>query len=290
MPATELRFKTSHADIALSQSAGAGLPIVMLHGNSCNRKVFDAQMESAIGEAHRLIAIDLPGHGESTNAFDPERTYTLPGYAQVVVETLGELGIDRAAVFGWSLGGHVALEMVEHFDGMVGLMVTGTPPVGRAPEAIQAGFQPTPHIGLAGKPEFTEEDAAIFAFACYGDPASPAAHEAFARADGNARAVMFASMFAGKAADERRIAETSRLPLAIVNGQNDPLVSLEYIAGLDYANLWDQHCFVLRDAGHAPFMQVPDVFNGIFSRFVVDMEVRAAERPPVATASSISAA
>ena len=289
MSSSDRTVTTSHADIAVSETAGSGVPIVMIHGNSSNRRVFARQMDGAVGDGHRVIALDLPGHGESSDAQEPDRTYTMAGYAEAVIETLAAMDVDRAAVFGWSLGGHIGLELIARFPGMIGLMITGTTPVGRAPEEIQSGFQPSPHIGLAGKADFSAEEAGIFAFATYGDPQSAEAHQAIARTDGRARAVMFASLFAGQASDQRKIAETSPVPLAVVNGEHDPLVDLDYIGSLAYANLWEEHCFVLRGAGHAPFMQVPDVFNPTFERFAADMNMRAGTVRHMAS-SSVTAA
>lgn len=279
MSVSSRTIKTSHADIAVSETSGDGLPAVMLHGNSSCKEAFRLQLNGEVGESHRLVAIDLPGHGASSDAFDPERTYCMPGYADAVVETLAAMGVERATVFGCSLGGHIGLELLPRFDGLVGLMITGAPPVGRSPEEIQAGFKPTPHIGLVGKPEFTDEDVEIFAAACFGAAADEMLRQAIVRTDGRARALMFASLFAGQASDQRQLAVGSDIPIAIVNGADDPLVNLDYVGSLPYRSLWDQHCYVLRGAGHAPFVQAPDPFNGVFARFLDDMEKRAARSP-----------
>jgi pimeloyl-ACP methyl ester carboxylesterase len=52
-------------------------------------------------------------------------------------------------VFGWSLGGHIGIEMVLRFPGMRGLMITGAPPVG--PNNMAQGFTSSPQTGDAGK-------------------------------------------------------------------------------------------------------------------------------------------
>lgn len=274
MSVTNRKIKTSHADIAFSETSGGGLPVLFIHGNSSCKEVFRRQLESPIGDTYHLIAIDLPGHGASSDAFEPERSYTMPGYADAAVETLALLGVQSAVVFGWSLGGHVALEMIPRFGGLVGLMITGAPPVGRSPEEIQAGFRPTPHIGLAGKPEFTAEDVEIFAVATCGQPVDPVLRQAIVRTDGRARGMMFASLFAGQASDQRKLAENSPVPIAVVNGTDDPLVNLAYVNGLSYRNLWDNHCYVLRGAGHASFLQAPEAFNAIVTRFLGEMAKR----------------
>lgn len=288
MSVSDGRVQTSHGTIAYSETSGQGLPLVLVHGNSADRRAFRRQLGSDIGSAHRLIAFDLPGHGDSDRASDPEVTYSIKGYANAVTEALSQMGIERAAVYGWSLGGHVALEMVPVFPGMVGLMLTGTPPIPPVLEEAQAGFQPSPNLGILGKPDLTDEEIAILAFATYGELADDAARETIRRTDGVARAVMFGSLMAGGISDERAIAETAPLPLAMINGEADPIVNLDYISGLSYANLWEDHHFILRGAAHAPFLQVPEVFNPILGRFAGAMEKRASN--VVVAGSVVSAA
>jgi pimeloyl-ACP methyl ester carboxylesterase len=237
MGTSEKTVSTRPAEIAASESSGKGLPIVFLHGNSMSKEVFRGLMSGPLGEKHRLIALDLPGHGKSSNAHYPAETYTMAGYADCVVEVMQAMGIQQAAFYGWSLGGHVALELMARWPGTVGAMISGTPPVGVTPEAIQAGFQPIPQIGLAGKPDFSEDDVALFAMATCGAAADESVRQMIRRTDGQARQIMFASLLAGQASDQKRIVETSPVPVAVVNGANDPLVNLDYVGGLNYANL-----------------------------------------------------
>jgi pimeloyl-ACP methyl ester carboxylesterase len=116
---------TSHGSLAVEESAQGGIPVLLIHGNSSCRAVFRHQMQGRLAENHRLIAFDLPGHGQSSNAPDPTWSYTRPGFADAAVELLEKLGVTEAIVFGWSLGGHIGIEMVPRFSGMRGLMITG---------------------------------------------------------------------------------------------------------------------------------------------------------------------
>jgi pimeloyl-ACP methyl ester carboxylesterase len=278
MSVTNTTIKTSHADIAVAETAGEGLPVVLLHGNSACKEVFSRQLESELGDRYRMVAVDLPGHGASSDAFDPQRSYTMPGYAEAMVEVLAMMGIDRAVVYGWSLGGHVGMEMLTRYPGMVGLMISGAPPVGQSMEEIQAGFRPLPGAVLAGQPDLSEEEIEIFALGNYGPPVEPMMREAIARTDGRAREMMIAGFFTGQASNQRDLAVNSVVPLAVVNGADDPLVNIEYVGSLPYTNLWDKHCFVLRGAGHAPFLRVPEAFNNVMGRFLDDMAKRAKSR------------
>jgi pimeloyl-ACP methyl ester carboxylesterase len=275
MPTSHSTVQTSRADIAVSQTAGTGLPVLLIHGNSSCKEVFGGLLNSEFGDKYRLIAFDLPGHGASGDAIAPEETYTLPGYAATAAELISALGIGKAVVYGWSLGGYVGLEMAPLFPGLVGLMISGAPPVSPTAESLQAAYRPNPQIGLLGKPEFTAEDTEAFTTATYGPAANDTLRQAAQRTDGRARALMFAGLFAGQFADQRRIIETSSFPVAVVDGADDRFVNTDYVSGLRYAKLWDEHCYVLRGVGHIPFLEAPDLFYPIFGRFLADMESRA---------------
>jgi pimeloyl-ACP methyl ester carboxylesterase len=248
----------------------------MIHGNSSSGEIFRNQFEGEIGRAHSLIALDLPGHGASSDARDPERTYSMPGYADAMVETLKSIGIERAIVFGWSLGGHIGLEMISRFPGLVGLMITGTPPVGLGEEAVAKGFREHPHMASAGKEHLTAEQTESFAHATCGDPFEPFLLAAVKRTDGRARRLMFESFGAGRGDDQSKIVATAKTPLAVVNGIDEPFVNLAYVSGLKYANLWEGRTHEIPNSGHAPFWDAPAAFDLIFSRFISNMNALAA--------------
>lgn len=62
---------------------------------------------SALDERSCCVAPDLPGHG-SSHGLTP-RAYTIEGTARMLDELLDELGISRAALVGYSMGGRLAL-------------------------------------------------------------------------------------------------------------------------------------------------------------------------------------
>ncbi len=134
---------TSHGSLAVEESGQDGIPVLLIHGNSFCRGVFRNQMQGQLANNHRFIAFDLPGHGQSSNAADPNRSYTRPALADAALELLDKLGVAEAIVFGWSLGGHIGIEMLPRFPGMRGLMISGAPPVSR--NRMSQGFNASPH-------------------------------------------------------------------------------------------------------------------------------------------------
>lgn len=263
---TERLLETSHGKIAIEESSGKGLPVLMIHGNSSCNVVFRNQFESGIGESFRLIAPDLPGHGKSENARNPERSYSMPGYADCMTEVLSLLGVPRAAVFGWSLGGHIGLEMISRYPGLAGLMITGTPPV-IAADAWK-GFRASPHMNLAGKEHFTEEDIDNYAKHTCGEPYDPVLREAVACTDGRARLLMLGKFLRDEGANQAEIVKGRTPPIAVVNGADEPFVNVDYLDTIPFSNLWEGRTIKLEKSGHAPFWDSPDRFNPILERFL----------------------
>lgn len=273
MARSSRRVQTSHGVLSLVESRADGPAVVMIHGNSSAKEVFSRQLDAPFGDRYRLIAFDLPGHGASTDAPDPERTYSVHGFADAAIELLAAIDVAEAAIVGWSLGGHVALEMMGRWPGVRAVWITGTPPLGADPADIETAFLPGEHMTLTFKPDFTDDEAAVYAQETIGMSVAlePWMLEAARRADGRFRPLMVQSMMEGKDLDEKKIAATARQPLAVVSGGAEPFVSNDFLAGLDYANLWDGRVHILDGLAHAPFWEAPDTFNPLLERFLADV-------------------
>ncbi|BET96690.1 alpha/beta fold hydrolase [Xenorhabdus taiwanensis] len=264
-------IQTRYAGIAVTDTGGSGLPVLFIHGNSSCQKIFRHQINQLKGK-YRILALDLLGHGSSSNASEPRQAYSMPSFAHMVIEVLEKIGINRVVVFGWSLGGHIGLEMLALFPKMIGLMICGTPPVSVGADNVALGFRPG--LGLAGKAKFTEEDIKNFVSDTYGVNAThePFIIEAVIRTDGLARQYMFEAFLSPQATDQKLLAETSETPLAIVNGADDPYINFDYINGLNYRNLWKREIVNLAGLGHAPFWESPELFNPILVEFLKDFQ------------------
>ena len=86
----ERMIETSACDIAIVESTGTGPTVLFVHGNSSCKEVFRNQLQGAIGQTWHCVAMDLPGHGRSSDAWDPETTYNMPGYADAALRRLAE--------------------------------------------------------------------------------------------------------------------------------------------------------------------------------------------------------
>jgi 2-succinyl-6-hydroxy-2,4-cyclohexadiene-1-carboxylate synthase len=98
---------------------GDGPALVLLHGFTGSVATWEPAC-SLLAARHRVVAIDLPGHGSSPA---PVRSGGLPHVAEELVKTLDRLAIETASWLGYSLGGraalHVALAHPERVDRLV---------------------------------------------------------------------------------------------------------------------------------------------------------------------------
>lgn len=269
---TARTIRTAAGKIALLETNGTGLPLVMIHGAGASKEVFMRQLESPLGEQHRIIAMDLPGHGDSDDAHTPATAYTLRGFAATVTEVMATLEVAQPAIYGWSLGGHIAIELMASSPRVAGLMLSGAPPVEAGPLGMLRGFHTHWDLLLASKAHFSRRDAERFHQLCFGETGSPTFLKAIERADGRTRPIVFRSMMRGECADQKRAVESAAVPVAMINGAHDPIVRLGYLSSLRYRTLWEERCYVIAGAGHAPFWAAPGPFNELLGRFLHDVE------------------
>jgi pimeloyl-ACP methyl ester carboxylesterase len=268
---TVRQVETSHCKIAIKQSSGSGMPILFIHGNSSCKEVFRNQLNGSIGSTFHCIAMDLPGHGKSEDAKNPEQTYTMSGYADVALQVMTALNLDSFVIVGWSLGGHIGIEMLSRSSEIDALLISGTPPVSKDPASMAQAFLPSDHMGFTGKEVLTPEEAESYAHATCG---SKARYENFLgdavrRTDGRARRIMMEAAIRGEGADQRQVVESDPRPLAIVNGADEPMVNNDYVKALSYKNLWEDKVHLIPNVGHAPFWEAPDEFDALLTRFLL---------------------
>ena len=85
-----------------------GTPLILLHGGLFNIDLQFGELLSSLAAGRQVIAADFQGHGRTN---DIDRPLTSSDLASDVVGLLQHLGVTRADVFGFSVGGAVALHL-----------------------------------------------------------------------------------------------------------------------------------------------------------------------------------
>ena len=136
---------------------GTGEPLVVLHGAYMTIGTM-GELVPALAENRRVIAVELQGHGRTADVVDRPLTYER--MADDVAALLGQLGIGEADVFGYSMGGGVALQVAIRHPGLVRKLVAAAASYrseGVYPEVLQGIEHITPEV-FAGTPWREEYD------------------------------------------------------------------------------------------------------------------------------------
>jgi pimeloyl-ACP methyl ester carboxylesterase len=115
---------------------GRGEPeVVFLHGGGQNARTWDLVL---LGLGRPALAIDLPGHGQSS--WREDKDYGPGRNAEAVAAVLGELAPDARGVVGMSLGGLTLIRLAAAHPGLVrrAVLVDVTPGSGEASQRLTA--------------------------------------------------------------------------------------------------------------------------------------------------------
>jgi pimeloyl-ACP methyl ester carboxylesterase len=245
---------------------------IFIHGHCTNKNFFSQQFISPLFAKYRLVALDLPGYGKSNPPADPQKVYSFPGFADSVSEVVNVMKLENVIVIGWSLGGHVALELTSRLPQLRGLLITGTPPIEISAEGLSRGFQvANPKIlECFGKGSLTYEEAELFATISgynYSEEKKFIV-DAVLQTDEGAKTIYPLSILKGVGQNELKIVSEWSLPIAVIAGEQDAGINNDYIIQeVKFKNLWRKKVHVIPNAGHAVFMEQPVEFNTILEQF-----------------------
>ena len=139
------RTGTSSAGLYYEVS-GAGDPIVLIHGFSVDRRMWDLQMPALQGR-FTVIRYDLRGHGKSAPPSSPYST------SDDLRSVLDAVDVRRAALVGLSAGAQVATDFALAYPDRVTRLVLTAPGVGGMAMPPLPWMQPVLQAATAGEPE-----------------------------------------------------------------------------------------------------------------------------------------
>jgi pimeloyl-ACP methyl ester carboxylesterase len=128
------------------ETQGTGKPLILLHGGFGVIGMFEQNLP-AFAEKRQVIAVELQGHGHTA---DIDRPLSFENMADDVAALILDLGIERADILGYSLGGGVALQTVIRHPEMVRKLVLVSAPCksdGWYPEVLAGMRSMSPEMG-----------------------------------------------------------------------------------------------------------------------------------------------
>lgn len=253
----------------------AGAPIVLLHCYTCSLHWWD-RLAPILAENHRVIRIDLLGHGGSQK---PASGYSIEDQAALVAGALDRLGVQGAVVVGHSMGFPVATALAQQASQLVDRLVNiNSGPTGDSCELpFVARLEYLPVIGQAMwrlAPDFMIERAVKDAFAPGFDIDDGFDEEGQAVDD--VRAMTYTSFKESHDAYDKfndvplddRVRE-STVPLLSIFGTEDQLCDPE-TSQEAYATVPGAQTAEIEGAGHSPNVEKPEETARLIERFAAE--------------------
>jgi pimeloyl-ACP methyl ester carboxylesterase len=258
--------------LAATDTGGDGSPLVFVHGNSSSRAGWARQLQGPLARDHRLVALDLPGHGASSwLGQDVAERYTLAGYAGILAGALRALGLEGAVLVGHSLGGHLILEALARgiLDRPRGVALHGAPPLASAAD-FPSAFLPEPLAPWLFTDAIPEPEARALCAALYGphSDAPPDALRDLRATDPAARACLGASI---APADEAGVVRAGEVPVALLRGADDAFVSGAWLDGFAGPSLWRGAVQTIPGAGHYAHWERPEAYAELLGAFAAEV-------------------
>lgn len=242
--------------------------ILFLHGNSHSRKTFSSQFNSDVFKDYALVSCDLFGHGDSEKIDE----YSLINYALKISEFINRLDLRDYIIVGHSLGGHIANHLLacdKLKTSPLGILLFGTPPVAKL-EDFGACFLNPPEMELLYKNNLSEAEleqlVSVFHHQKF---ESQSAKNDISKVDENFKNTFMANTASGKFVNEVEQLSSFSGKMAVLHGEYDQFISLDYISQLKLP-LWRGSVQVVKNSGHNIHSDAPQEFNKLVSEFLED--------------------
>lgn len=234
-----------------------GPPIVLIHCFTCAINWWDG-MIPRLAATHRVVAIDLLGHGGSEK---PTSGYSIENQADLVAQALGKLGVRDAEVVGHSLGGPVSIALAEQSPQLVDRLVAidsipdssygdvgligelpFKPVIGQTLWRIKPDFSIEDGLGVAFAPGFDVPDAFVEDVKRMTYSSYTGSHDAF-------------DEYTGEEALPQRAAGTGKPILAIMGAEEQ--IASDPVAALAAYRVAGAQTKLIQGAGHSPNVEKP---------------------------------
>lgn len=250
---------------------GDGFPLMALHGFTGSAATW--RPFAASWPRHRIIAVDLIGHGASDAPADESR-YTMAHCTADLAALLDALDVERAALLGYSMGGRVALQFALAAPERIAALVLesaspGIDDAGDRTTRVAADRALADGIERDGIKVFVDRWEALPMWATQAALPEPVRQRLRAQRLHNSTAGLANSLRGmGAGAQEpvlNRLGEL-RMPVLLIAGEED--AKYRQLAHDMRERIRDAHINIAEGAGHAAHLERPAAFAPLVKEFL----------------------
>lgn len=228
---------------------GKGTPLVLLHGFPLDHHLWDQAADHLEG-IFDLILPDLRGFGGSTTVDTP---YTMDDLASDIAGLLDQLGVEKAAIAGHSMGGYVALAFARLFPGRVsGLGLISSQVLADPPDRKEGRYKTAADVAEKGTGGVVDAMTTKFT--------SNPELQAFARKnmEGQSPAAFIGALKAmAERQDSTSLLASMKYPVVVLHGDADELIPVDRAREVREA-LPQARYVELKGVGHIPMLEAVD--------------------------------
>jgi pimeloyl-ACP methyl ester carboxylesterase len=257
----------------IEKNPDAATTIFFIHGNSVSKTCWRKQCGSELLSSYRLIALDLPGHGDSQPALNKNVGYTLKGLASIMRKAVGKLIDDRPYILaGLSVGTNIIAEMLPFNITPDGLILAG-PSLVNKKYSPQTFIKPNTHVGVVFTDKADENDVILY---CKETSMSEEKEDLdifvsnYKATDKTFRGIFATSIADENYSDELALIQRSDIPCLVIFGKDELVVDPGYLDSADLP-LWRNKIFKISGASHLVNIDQPDTFNALVLEFAQDV-------------------
>ncbi|MBV8780834.1 MAG: alpha/beta fold hydrolase [Phycisphaerae bacterium] len=242
-------------DIAFDD-LGSGMPLILMHGFPLDRRIW-SETARLLSDSFRLIALDLPGFGESKSS----GTFTMDSMARDVHEFLAKMDVNRYILGGLSMGGYVAHAYANQFRAeLAGLLLTNTKSAADTDEAKRGREQMAEIARTRGAVPVAEQMFPKMLTKHTIESEPQVADRVRTIMNGcPPRTIEHACIAMRDRADYTAQLSRYEIPTLIITGSEDPIATPD-IAAQMHAGLRRGQLAIIPDASHLTPLEQPQLF------------------------------
>jgi pimeloyl-ACP methyl ester carboxylesterase len=218
---TQSSFEHGGRRLAYTSFGDGPRTTVLLHGLLLSQKMHRPLARALAAQGHRVVTLDLLGHGRSDRPRDMT-AYSMPFFGEQVIALLDHLGIDEAVLAGTSLGANTTLEAAAAHPERVRGMVVEMPVLDNALLGCAIAFTPLMCALTFGEPVMKTVSWVTRKLPTGGLWGADVLLDTVRQQPGPSAAVL-QGLFFGRVAPHRDVRRTIEVPALVIGHDRDPV-------------------------------------------------------------------